>query len=124
MCEENDYKNHRADVRQEYSELSKYFNTVISFRFTLLGFYLAAVGLILKDNISFGKAVLLIGISLFIWCLDLRNRTIYYCLTKRGMQIERQIWGYKGNQAYDPFYSAMMKEKPHGSEDPNAPKPP
>ena len=49
------------DVRAEYSALSSYFNTVVSFRFTTLGLYLAAVGFIVSGTVSKEKAALLLA---------------------------------------------------------------
>lgn len=44
------------DVRTEYATLSSYATTIVTFRFTLLGFYLVAAGLIIGIQMSKGKA--------------------------------------------------------------------
>ncbi|MFC1635197.1 hypothetical protein ACFL5Z_10165 [Planctomycetota bacterium] len=36
------------DIRSEYAALSSFHNSVVSYRFTLLGFFVAAVGIILS----------------------------------------------------------------------------
>lgn len=45
-----------ADVRTEYAALSSYHNVVVTFRFTLLGFYLAASGFIVSGTPTRAKA--------------------------------------------------------------------
>lgn len=110
------------DIRTEYTALSSYFTTVITFRFTLLGFYLAATGLIVGGGLSREKAGLLLGLSIALWLLELRNRSLFNNLAERGMQIEREYWGYRGKKAYDPFYSHHMKARPRN--DPEAGNPP
>ncbi len=110
------------DVRVEYSALSSYFSTVVQFRFTTLGFFIAAIGFILSGDITKSKALLLLFITLALYMIELRNRTLYNNLSDRAMQIERHCWGYKGSKAYDPFYSHMMKVRP--TDDPDAPEPP
>jgi hypothetical protein len=112
------------DVRAEYSALTSFFNTVITFRFTTLSLYLAAVGFIVSGALSKEKAALLLGMSVALWLLELRNRSLFYNLTERGIQIEREHWGYKGPKAYEPFYSHMMKIRPAREKDPEAPEPP
>jgi hypothetical protein len=106
------------DVRIEYTVLSSYATTVVTFRFTLLGFYLAAAGLIIGSPLSKGKAALLLGLSFSLWLLELRNRSLLENLSYRGMQIERKYWGYRGLMSYDPFFSHMNKTKPE--DDPEA----
>ncbi len=112
------------DVRTEYTALSSYFNTVITFRFTTLSLYLAAIGFIVSGTLSKEKSALLIGMSVALWLLELRNRSLFNNLAERGSQIEREYWGYKGQKAYEPFYSHMMKVRPPKDRDPNAPDPP
>ena len=110
------------NIRCEYSALTAYHNTVVSFRFTVLGFYLAAVGLIVGSGLSKPKAGLVLGLSFVLWLVELRNRSLLGNLGIRGMQIERDLWGYKGDKAYDPFFCHMIKEKP--KNDPQAKEPP
>ena len=110
------------DVRTEYAALSSYATTVVRFRFTLLGFYLAAVGLIVASSLSKEKAALLLGLTVVLWLLELRNRSLLNNLAQRGMQIEREYWGYRGRRAYDPFFSHQNKVKP--TDDPEAGEPP
>ena len=100
------------NLRTEYSALSSYFATVITFRFTTLGFYLASIGLIVGDTFSDAKALLLIVLSVILWVVEWRNRTLFANLGQRAMQIEREHWGYRGERAYDPLFSHMFKTPP------------
>src|SRR4030095_15276633 len=84
------------NLRAEYSALSAYFNTVVTFRFTTLGFYLAAVALICSgETPSRSKAFVLLVITVSLYLVELRNRTLYKNVSDRAMQIEREYWGYR-----------------------------
>ena len=106
------------NLRTEYSALSSYFNTVVSFRFTSLGFYLAAVGLICKDDApTVARGLLLLLITVSIYLIELRNRTLYKNLACRGAEIERIWWGEvqkKENQDHicKPYFNHMMHPVP------------
>lgn len=110
------------NIRTEYSAICENLNQLASFRFTLVGFYVAALGLIVSGSPSKDKFILILWISLCFWILELRNRGLHTNMTDRGMQIERQHWGYKGEKAYEPFISHWRRKKP--SDDPKAPQPP
>ena len=102
------------DIRAEYASLSAYFGTVISFRFTTLGFFLAAVGPIVSADVpTRAHAVLLLVVASGAWIVELRNRSIFRELADRGIEIEREDWGYKGADSYKPLYSRMLKTKPN-----------
>ena len=101
------------DVRAEYAALSAYFGTVINFRFTTLGFFLAAVGLIVSADVpTRAHALLLLLVASGAWIVEMRNRSIFRELAERGIEIERQVWGYRGADAYKPLYSRMLKTMP------------
>ncbi|HPO12995.1 MAG TPA: hypothetical protein PLI09_06085 [Candidatus Hydrogenedentes bacterium] len=101
------------DIRAEYAALSAYFSTVINFRFTTLGFFLAAVGLIVSADVpTHAHALLLLLVALGAWIVEMRNRSLFRELADRGIEIEREVWGYKGADAFKPFYSRMLKTKP------------
>ena len=59
------------DLRTEYAALSGYFGNVVSFRLTLLGFYLASIGLIVAGGWPIPIPVSILGavltISLYIF---------------------------------------------------------
>ena len=114
-------------LKTEYAALSSFFNRVVTFRFTTLGFFLATVGLIIgRGTTSPANSILLCCISIALWLIELRNRSLLNNISRRGMDIERRYWHYKGpGRAYQPFYSHMMKESPPAETDPNpGPKPP
>jgi len=103
----SDYKNQKGDfLRTEYSALSNYHNRVITFRFTTVAFFIAAVAFILRiDKLDFEHYLLLLLISLGIWIIELRNRAIFDNLLRRGRKIE-EYWG-SINRGDLPFYSHM-----------------
>jgi hypothetical protein len=101
------------DIRAEYAALSAYFGTVINFRFTTLGFFLAAVGLIVSADVpTRAHALLLLLVGSGAWIVEMRNRSLFRELAGRGIEIEREVWGYRSADAYKPFYSRMLKTKP------------
>ena len=111
-----------SNLRAEYSAICDNLNQLASFRFTLVGFYVAAMGLIVSGNPSKDKFILMLWISLCFWILELRNRGLHSNMAERGMQIEREYWGYKGKRAYEPFISHWGKKKP--LDDSEASEPP
>jgi hypothetical protein len=115
-------KINEENIRAEYAALNSYGNQVVSFRFTLVGFYLAFIGLIMTGSPSVGKAFLILWLSIVLWILELRNRALLSNLSERGMQIERDYWGYSGSKAYDAFISHQNKVEP--LNDPEAGEPP
>jgi hypothetical protein len=108
------------NLRAEYNALSAYFNTVVTFRFTTLGLYLAAVALLLGGNPLFDRYLILLVITFFVFLIEIRNQTLYKNLSERAMQIERDYWGYTKDRIYEPFYSHMMKTPPNGEAKPQA----
>lgn len=100
------------NLRTEYTALSSYFGTVITFRFTTLGLYLAAAGLILQAAtlVSSEKGFLLLCVTLPIWIVELRNRTIFRDLVNRGMEIEN-VWNAGSEKAPKRFYQCMTRDK-------------
>jgi hypothetical protein len=87
-------------LRVIYDSLAAGGRTVVTFRFTVLGFFLTGVALIFAGTPSLGKYILLTLITISLWTLDLRNRTIKNDLDAQAKQIER-IWGYTVNNNYD-----------------------
>lgn len=84
------------NLRTEYSALTSYHNSVVSFRLTLLGFYLAAVALIVTVQPK-TPAVNVLGIILTVslYGFELRTRNLYRSLGGRGMEIEQKDWGFQ-----------------------------
>jgi hypothetical protein len=96
-------------VRAEYAALTSYVTSLVGHRFTILGFYLAAVGFIVGGNATRADGFLLIGITVGLWLMEVRNRSLTSNLSKRGAQIEREVWGYTGRHTYEPFFNRQIK---------------
>lgn len=99
---------HSENIRTEYDAISAKLTQLPSFRFALAGFYLAAVAVIAKekpDNIHF---ILLIGLTLVLWSVDLRTRQLLDKVSNRGIQIERELRGYNG------WISRVFSERDEG----------
>jgi len=112
----------REDVRAEYAALNSYISLVATFRFTIAGFFIAAAGLLSGSGVTRERALLLLAITVSLWILELRNRSLLGNLDGRAMQIEREMWGYTGAQAYDAFTCRQLKVRP--ANDDSAPEPP
>ena len=76
-----------------YNNLLAYINTVVTFRFTILGFYLAAVALILGVNSSFERYLILVFITISLYIIELRNRFLKNELEAQVKQIQKK-WHY------------------------------
>ena len=76
-----------------YNNLLAYINTVVTFRFTTLGFYLAAVALILGVNSSFERYLILVFITISLYIIELRNRFLKNELEAQVKQIQKK-WHY------------------------------
>jgi hypothetical protein len=107
--EEKDTDEIAEDLRVEYVALSHYYSTLIGFRLTLLGFYLAAIALILSNTwpISFPRVVLALLLTISLYLFELRTRTLFHHLAKRGMEIEQHNWKYK-QRSVRPFFSRQF----------------
>lgn len=100
------------DVRTEYTALVNFHNSVVTYRFTLVGFYLATIGLIVGKEVKFLEACLIIGITVAMYMMELRNRTLYMQMGERAMYIERRYWGLNRAQENDtglPLFSTMRQ---------------
>jgi len=104
-------KEAQQNIRTEYSALSSYFNTVISFRFTTISFYLAAVGFICKDDpLTGNKALLLLLITASVYLIEIRNRTLYKNLADRAIEIENG-WGARRDRFFGHMMCPMPKDR-------------
>ncbi len=107
--DEKDNKELAEDLRVEYSALSNYYSTLIGFRLTLLGFYLAAVALLLSNTwpFPFPTVVLALLLTSSLYLFELRTRTLFHHLAKRGIEIEQVNWNYKQHDVR-PFFSRQF----------------
>jgi hypothetical protein len=103
------------NTRTEYSALSNYFQTVVSFRFTVIGFYMAFLGLIISIYKDIGQSInhyFLFGVVVFItfivWIIDIRSRVLYGSIGHRGKEIET-LWGLSEGKNSHPYYLHMMR---------------
>jgi hypothetical protein len=111
------------NVRTEYTALQSFSNAVVGFRFTTLGFYLAATGFIVGRNPARAEGLLLLGITIALWLMEVRNRSLIANLAGRGVQIERELWDYSGPRAFDAFYCRQYKRPARDGPEPPSPDP-
>jgi hypothetical protein len=90
------------NLRVKFSTLLDYINSVVTFRFTTLGFFLAALALILSGKPSLGKYILLSLLTLALYIIELRNRILKNDLEFKAKEIER-VWHYK--EAEDDYFT-------------------
>jgi hypothetical protein len=80
---------HDEFLRVEYTALAEYYGKIITFRFTTASFFVAAVALVLQiASPKPAHYVLLFAVSLGIWLVELRNRSIFRSLLSRAWAIE------------------------------------
>jgi hypothetical protein len=112
--DKNEENKIQENIRTEYAAISAKLNQLPSFRFALAGFYIAAVGVIASvEQPAEIHFIVLIGLTTVLWIMDLRTRGLLANITNRGIQIEREYWGYKG------WISHMTNEKPLGEIESN-----
>lgn len=76
----------------EYSALSDYFNTIINFRMIVFGLFFTSISVLLSIDLNnLLKPIIVFILTLLIWFLELRNRSISAYLTERGSEIENRI---------------------------------
>jgi hypothetical protein len=100
------------DVRTEYTALVEFHNSVVAHRFTLVGFYLASIGLIAGQNIGFSEACLIFGLTAAMYIMELRNRTLYTQMGQRALHIEQHYWGLNRKPNMDtglPLFSMIRQ---------------
>jgi len=93
MTEKFDSLPDSENLRVIYNSRLAYINTVVTYRFTTLGFFLAGVGLILGGGLSRNLFILLTLITLSLYAVELRNRFLKNRLEVEQKQIEKK-WGY------------------------------
>lgn len=82
-----------ANLRTEYTELSRYFVEVVKFRFTVLGLFTAGqVAAFISGHSRLVFFVALV-ITAGFWIVEIRTRILYYQIGCRGRDIEK-LWGY------------------------------
>jgi hypothetical protein len=89
MCDKQQYF---ENLRAEYSALIDYHNSIVTHRFTLLGFFLATVGIIIQNEVKPQNALLIIALTIALYIIERRNRVLYTQMGKRAMEIENLHW--------------------------------
>ncbi len=106
------------NLRVKYNALEAYINTVVTFRFTTLGFYLAVVALILGGTPSFGKYLLLDFITIPLYIIELRNRFLKNDLGARAKLIENEWISNNRTAHYAPVPTYIFgKQIPYRDDD-------
>ncbi len=108
------------DVRLEYMLAATYHNDMVKTRFTIAGFFIAAMGILLKNSTE-GKVetsaiainFLALVVSICVWTLEFRCRSLYWNLAHRCMDIERNYWRIDGKSWYEGLFSRLYKTKPY-----------
>ena len=88
------------NVKAEYAALIAYHNSVVTCRFTLLGFFTATVAFIAKSGMDMWQACLVLFLTTGLYMVERRNRILYTQMSKRAMEIELKYW--KLNRSDDP----------------------
>ncbi|HMD67686.1 MAG TPA: hypothetical protein VKF42_02340 [Chitinivibrionales bacterium] len=119
MC--NQTKSSDPDnLRAEYAALIAYHNSVVTHRFTLLGFFLATVGIIVKGGMGPSEALLILFLTFALYTVERRNRVLYEQMSLRAMEIEQNYWGLNRNDANDKrvplFHRLRLQALPDGLE--------
>lgn len=100
------------NARAEYAALSQYFISLISHRLTLLGFYLAAVGLMAAKWWPLPVPLAILGcvLTLALYIFELRTRILYHHLAKRGIEIEQRYFCRPNTGDEYPFFSRQFTQ--------------
>ena len=107
------------NIRAEYAALIAYHNSAVTYRFTLLGFFAAAIAFIAKNGMDIYQAALLLALTIALYMVEHRNRILYTQMSRRAMEIEQKYWTL--NRSDDPadtglplFCIFRMDELPKG----------
>ena len=111
----NKKKQVKNSILVEYEAICNKMVWLPNFRFALIGLYVAGVALMASSErlteISFCG---MIGLSVFLWIIDLRTRGLLSVVSKRGRRIEGCYWNYKwegkGQKEKDALFLNYLKE--------------
>ncbi len=90
-----------ANVNAEYAALISYHNSIVTHRFTLLGFFVATVGIVAKDGMGMLTAFLVLVFTIALYMVEHRNRALYTQMSNRAMEIEMNYWKLNRSNAED-----------------------
>jgi hypothetical protein len=106
-------EDNQENLRTEYSALSQYHNSLVTFRLTLLGLFLAALGFIIGDTWPIPLHICVLGLF-FTFCLyifELRTRVLFESIARRGVEIEQNEWNFQSKTPKRSFYSLQYPDK-------------
>ncbi|MFX0204216.1 MAG: hypothetical protein ACFFCW_49600 [Candidatus Hodarchaeota archaeon] len=89
-------------VLAEYNAICEKLKTLPNFRFALIALYLGAVGVIVfSQNPDKTNFYGMIGLTVFLWIIDLRTRGLIENIRDRGVKIEKVYWNYENPDITD-----------------------
>jgi hypothetical protein len=105
------------EARAEHRACVDYHTSLVNTRFTIAGLYVAAMGFVAGAvfksdahwDLRAGASFLACWLSLCLWILELRSRALFTNIAHRGVEIERQVWGFTGERAMAGFFSRQHK---------------
>jgi hypothetical protein len=106
-------KDDSENLRTEYSALSQYHNSLVTFRLTLLGFFLAALGFIIGHDSLIPWHICVLGLLLTfcMYIFELRTRILFESIARRGVEIEQKKWYFQSKPPQRSFYSLQYPDK-------------
>lgn len=110
----------REEVRLEYERAHTDYCQQVVTRFTIAGFYIAGIGFLVQAALNKDASwivMLVTGIvgliiSICVWILELRTRSLYHLHSRRMVDIERIYWGLNGPRDYEGLVSITTKIPP------------
>ncbi len=120
MIEQKDFppnEHDPEDIRTEYKMLSSYHQSLVNSRFTIAGLFVAATGFLIgafvNNDISLINRMLISGfgcwLTLCIWVLELRSRSLFTNIAMRAVDIEHKHWNLVGHEWYSGLYNRQYK---------------
>lgn len=95
----------------EYAQISSYHTNVITFRFTVFGIYLGALGILIKEGLELKSAVFSLILTIIVFILEMRNRTLSKTLEDRCRDIECLMDKKLGKWDKKPHFFNNLKYK-------------
>ena len=88
------------EIRAEHRACVDYHTALVNSRFTVIGFYIAALGFlggsVFKEDIEWSAkatvSFIAVWITFCIWIIELRTRALFTNIVHRGIEIEREYW--------------------------------
>lgn len=122
-------------LTSEYHAVVSYHTSLVQSRFTIASFYIAGMAFLFTQEFNkdptihakIGICCIAIWITICTWILELRSRSLYANVARRGIEIEHYKWGLLRTEWYSGFFSRQYKFPPqqhdHVSEVPSRPGP-